>query len=86
MPKVLEGIPREFWDDREWAYAHYQDLAKKYPDKWVAIMDKEIVAVSDGSGNILEEARARTKREYIPIVFLARPLAATKPILDCRLR
>jgi hypothetical protein len=70
MTKVLESIPKDFWEDREWAYEHYQELAKKYPNKWVAIMKKKVVAVSDGSGKILEEARAKTKREYIPIIFI----------------
>lgn len=70
MPKISEDIPKKFWDDREWAYEHYSDLIKKYPNKWIAVMDREVVAVSDGSGNILEEAKAKTQKKYIPIIFV----------------
>lgn len=70
MSKILKSIPKKFWDDREWAYEHYSDLIKKYPDKWIAVLDKKVVAVSDGSGKILEKARAKTKKKYIPIIFI----------------
>jgi hypothetical protein len=36
----------------------------------VAIVDKQVVAVSDGSGRILEEARAKTSRTHIAMVFI----------------
>ena len=49
---------------------HYAELLSLYPNKWVAIVDKKVVAVSDGSGKILEEARARTGKDHIAMVFI----------------
>ena len=70
MNDILAGIPKRFWEDEEWAYEKYEELLKRYPNKWVAIVNKTVVAVSDGSGSIFEEARAKTGEEHIPIVFL----------------
>jgi hypothetical protein len=53
MNEIISQIPPRFWEDEEWAYEHYL-----YPNKWV-------VAVSDGSGKILEEARAKTAQDHI---------------------
>jgi hypothetical protein len=36
----------------------------------VAVVDKQVVAVSNGSGRILEEARAKTGRTHIAMVFI----------------
>jgi hypothetical protein len=60
MNEIISQIPPRFWEDEEWAYEHYL-----YPNKWVAIVDKKVVAVSDGSGKILEEARAKIAQDHI---------------------
>jgi hypothetical protein len=70
MNERMSQIPPRFWEDEEWAYAHYAELLNQYPNKWVAIVDKEVVAVSDGSGRILDEARAKTGRTHIAMVFI----------------
>ena len=41
-----------------------------YPNKWVTIVDKKVVAVSDGSGKILEGARAKTGEDHIAMMFI----------------
>ncbi len=37
-------IPKEFWDDMKWGREHRSDLLHRYPDQWVAIVDKIVVA------------------------------------------
>ncbi|MCK4613936.1 MAG: hypothetical protein KAU14_03960 [Thermoplasmata archaeon] len=44
----MEIEPKEFWDDMQCGREHYSELVKKYPDKWIAIVDKSVVAVSEG--------------------------------------
>ena len=70
MNEIISQIPLRFWEDEEWAYEHYAELLDLYPNKWVAIVDKKVVAVSDGSGKILEEARAKTAKDHIAMVFI----------------
>ncbi len=68
--EVLKDIPKEFWEDRKWADENYSELVKKYPNKWVAIVDKKVIAVSDGTGKFLEKARRETGRQHIPTIFV----------------
>jgi len=70
MNERISQIPARFWEDEEWAYENYAELLNLYPNKWVAIVDKKVVAVSDGSGKILEEARAKTGEDHIAMVFI----------------
>jgi hypothetical protein len=70
MNEIVSQIPPRFWEDEEWAYEHYAELLNLYPNKWVAIVGKKVVAVSDGSGKILEEARTKTAQAHIAMVFI----------------
>ena len=67
--KRPKEMPKEFWKDREWGFEHYQKLVKEYPDQWVAIVDKQVV--SAGSlGEVEENARSKTGKEHIPVIFI----------------
>jgi hypothetical protein len=68
--EIVSQIPPRFWEDEDWAYEHYAHLLNLYPNKWVAVVNKKVVAVSDGSGKILEEARAKTGQDHIAMVFI----------------
>jgi len=70
MPKTVEMEPEEFWDDMRWGRQHYSELVKNYPDKWVAIVDGEVVAVGDGVKEIRRTAREKTNREHIVTLFI----------------
>jgi hypothetical protein len=70
MIEATKDIPKEFWEDREWAWEHYEELMRQYPNRWVAIVDKRVVAVSDGPTDYIEEARRKTGRKHIPVVFI----------------
>jgi len=57
--KLLKDIPgfkipsKRYYDDRDWAYEHLNDLAKEYPDLWVAVYKRKVVA----SGKNLAEVK-----------------------------
>jgi len=53
-----------------WGREHYSELVKKYPDKWVAIVDKSVVAVGEGIKEIRRAARQKTGREHIVTLFV----------------
>ena len=64
--------PKEFWEDKKWAEKKYPDLQEKYPDKWVAIVDKKVVAAGKSLKNIELEAEHKTgvPRDRIPVIFI----------------
>ena len=64
------NIPKRFYKDREWAYKNYNDLIKKYGDRWVAVYNKEVVASSDDVYEALGKARKVTHIDMIPVVFI----------------
>ncbi len=52
----IETEPMTFWDDMNWASGHYAELVRKYPGKWVAIVDRIVVAVGDSIKSVRKEA------------------------------
>ncbi len=71
----MEGIkiePKEFWEDKKWAEKNYSDLQEKYPDKWVAIVDKKVIAAGKSVKKVELEAEHKTgvPRDRIPVLFI----------------
>lgn len=65
-------IPRRFWKDWDWGYAHYGDLAKRYGNQWVVIVHRKAVAASRNLREAEERARARTGERHVPVIFVER--------------
>ena len=65
-------IPQRFWDDREWGYTHYADLAKRYGNQWVVIVNCQAVAASRNLKEAEETARAKTGEAHVPVIFVER--------------
>ena len=63
----------QFWGDMQWGEDNYIELAKKYPDLWVAIVNKKVVAFGGSLRDIELEAERKTnkKKERIPTIFVA---------------
>ena len=55
MPK-LPKLPKRYWDDIEWARKHLSELHRKYEGKWVAVVNKKVVAAGKNTA-FLEEKR-----------------------------
>ena len=41
-----EPPPKRFWEDEKWIGENIMDLMRQYPDQWIAVLDKEVVAAS----------------------------------------
>lgn len=71
----IEGIklpsagPREYWDDSKWASEHFTQIVKEYPDQWVAIVDKRVVAAASSITEVEKKGSELTGRDEFPIYF-----------------
>lgn len=67
---VKRRYPKRFWEDKQWAIDNHTDLVEKYPDLWVAVVNKTVIAAGDSIKKIKEEARHKTGESYIPVFFV----------------
>ena len=67
---MIEIEPKEFWDDMKWGRVHYSELVRKYPDKWIAIVDKKVISSGESIKKIRKEAMEKTGRKHIPVIFV----------------
>ncbi len=66
----MEKIPKRFWEDMKWARTHESELLAKYRDKWVAIVNKKVVAAGKNLRKVEEDAMKITKKELFPTLFI----------------
>lgn len=64
-----QPIPKSYWQDQDWAFDHYTELVKRYGDRWVAVVNKRVVAASKSSVKAQKQARAKTGRQ-LPIAVI----------------
>jgi hypothetical protein len=64
-------LPKTFWRDQNWAFDHYSELVKRYKDRWVAVVNRHVVASSKSSVKAQEQAQAKTgRRSPIAVVYV----------------
>jgi len=61
--------PKEFWDDLDWANNHMDEISAAYPDQWVAIVDRRVVASGPILADVESRAMALTGRTEFPVLF-----------------
>jgi len=66
----IPSTPKEFWEDEDWAYDNYNDLVKLYPDQWVSIVDKHVVASGKNGTEVIELTERKTGRNEFPVIFV----------------
>lgn len=68
----MTKVSKEFWDDLLWSEEHYSELMERFPDKWVAIVDKKAVFSGESIKTVEIEAEKITgkSKDEIPIVFV----------------
>jgi hypothetical protein len=64
----VERSPEDFRDDAEYLAQHKADLRKQYPDEWIAVFNKEVVAHSRNSRELLRELKKRGLENRSPLV------------------
>lgn len=68
---ATQPIPKSYWQDEQWAFDHYPELVKRYEDRWVAVVNRRVVAASKSSVKAEEQAKAKTGRQSpIAVVFV----------------
>lgn len=64
--------PKEFYEDLVWAEENYIKLQEHFENKWVAIVNKKVVAAGESLKNVELEAEQKThkNRKEIPVLFI----------------
>lgn len=70
MPKREKPMPERFWEDNQWTIDHYDELAHKYADEWVAVVNKTVVASGESIGEVKRKAERKTGEKHIPVMFI----------------
>jgi hypothetical protein len=59
----------EFWDDYNWANDHMDEISAAYPDQWVAIVSRRVVASGPVLADVESQALALTGRPEFPVLY-----------------
>ncbi len=70
--------PKEFWEDEDWAFDNYNELVKLYPNQWVSIVDKHVVAAGENRGEVIELAKRKAERKDFPTIFVEKGIRVYK--------
>lgn len=46
-----------YWDDSDWAIANAQTLSEKYPNQWIAVYNKEVIAHHKELGRVAKQVQ-----------------------------
>ncbi len=60
---------KEFWDDNEWSLEHATEISKRYPNQWVAIVDKQIIAAGKNAKEVGKVTIRKSGRKEFVIYF-----------------
>ena len=69
MNKKLTPVPKQYWQDSQWAYKHFTDIVKMFPDKYVGIYKKNVIASGKTIEKVRETAYKKIGIKEIPIMF-----------------
>jgi len=61
--------PRE-QREYDWAFAHYHELARRYPNQWVAFANRRVLAAGRRLSRVLEQAHKQLNWPHIPHLFV----------------
>lgn len=70
FPPPPELPPKEYFEDSRWLFSNLSELSKLYPDKWIGVVDKKVVAVGNDIGEVEEQVTRITERKDYPIFFV----------------
>jgi len=67
--KTFTIPPKEYWDDDRWANEHYNDIVKQYPNQWIAVVDKKVVASGKSIAEVIKKAKLTYAGREFPVLF-----------------
>jgi len=65
----IPKTPKEYWDDSKWANENFTEISKKYPNLWVAIVNKKVIASGKVISEVRKTAQEKTNRKHFPIIL-----------------
>jgi len=60
-------IPKRWFEDEKWFMQHSSELAQQYPDQWVAVFNKQVIAAGKNASEVLRLAKEKTGGREIVI-------------------
>ena len=63
-------VPKYVLEDYRWADSHHTELAKRFPEQWIAIINKKVVAHGNRMDQVLAKAYRFTQRPDIAVHFV----------------
>ena len=74
MPRKAANGSTSWQKERDWAYsdAVYPKLARRYPNRWVAIAHHRVIAAGTNLQKVLAQAHRKVDWPEIPLVFVER--------------
>jgi len=60
---------KEYWEDSDWALEHSSEISQKYPNQWVAVVNKRVVAAGKVIAEVEKIAEEKTGRKEFPVIF-----------------
>lgn len=64
--------PKEYWEDEKWLNKNGTKLTKHYPNMWIAVVDKKVVAYGENPREVINKAKEIAGHEHFPIHFVER--------------
>ena len=52
-------LPKRYFEDDKWVRENLNELTQKYPDHWIAVLEKEVVIASKDLGEVERVARKK---------------------------
>ena len=60
----------QYLRDMDWAYAHYAELERAYPNQWVAVVEGRVVAAGPVLADVRAGAAKFTDRGDVAVLFV----------------
>jgi len=73
-PPRVRLFPQPIQREYDWAFAHYHQLAQRYPNQWVAFAHHRVLAAGHNLMRVLQEAREEIGWPEIPHLFVEKGL------------
>lgn len=65
----IPATPKSYWEDSKWANENFTDIVKQYPNLWVAIVNKKVVAAGKIISEVRKIAQQKTNQKSFPVIF-----------------
>ena len=65
-------VPRTWKREYDWAFAHYPELARRYPNEWIAFANAQVLAHGKALMVVLNRAKQKVRESEIPHLFVER--------------